>query len=78
MEHRHPPSEVKHLIFLQICNVNTKIKFSQSPQFCFVSGEKSDEYLPETTTSLGECSVNPDRQKYCPSFSFCSETFAEL
>ena len=61
VKHRYPLSEVKYLILLQIRNVNTKIKFSQSPQFCFVSGENSDEHLPETTTSLGKYSVNPDK-----------------
>lgn len=60
VKHRYPVSEGKHLILPQICNVNTKIRFGQSPQFCFVSGEKSDEYLTEATTSLGKCSVNPD------------------
>jgi len=31
MKHKYPLSKVKHLILLQICNVNTKIKFSQLP-----------------------------------------------
>lgn len=71
MKHIYPLSDVKHLILLQFCNVNTK--FNQSPQFCSVSGKKSDEHLPETATNLGKYSVNPDK-----SSTFCSETFAEV
>lgn len=61
MKHRYPLSEVKCLILLQICNVNTKPKFSQITITLFCFRGKSDEHLPETITSLGELSVNPDK-----------------
>lgn len=76
MKHIYPLSDMKHLILLQFCNVNTqknKNKIQPVPQFCFVSEEKYEEYLPETANSLRKPSVKPDK-----SFTFCSETSAQL